>query len=94
MLASYDGKTFTAPPESAKTPEEQAAENLAKAQSEYDHATAVSNELNEQIQDEDYDGTSEAAVREELSAWTNYRKELRAYLKAVDGSQPLPKEPQ
>ncbi|EGO4099527.1 hypothetical protein U9Z24_04090 [Escherichia coli] len=90
---SYDGKTFTAPPEPAKTPEEQAAENLAIAQSEYDRATIVINELNEQIQDEDYDGTTEEAVKDELAAWTNYRKELRAYIKAADGSQQLPSAP-
>ncbi|EPS5556355.1 MULTISPECIES: hypothetical protein [Enterobacter] len=90
---SYDGKTFTAPPDPAKTPEEQAAENLAIAQSEYDRATIVINELNEQIQDEDYDGTTEEAVKDELAAWTNYRKELRAYIKAADGSQQLPSAP-
>ena len=90
---SYDGKTFTAPPEPAKTPEEQAAENLAIAQSEYDRATIVINELNEQIHDEDYDGTTEEAVKDELAAWTNYRKELRAYIKAADGSQQLPSAP-
>ena len=90
---SYDGKTFTAPPEPAKTPEEQAAENRAIAHSEYDRATIVINELNEQIQDEDYDGTTEEAVKDELAAWTNYRKELRAYIKAADGSQQLPSAP-
>lgn len=90
---SYDGKSFTAPPEPAKTPEEQAAENLAVAQAEYDRATANITSLVEQIQDEDYDGTTEAAVKAELAAWTNYRKELRAYLKAADGSQMLPPSP-
>lgn len=66
------------------------AENIATAQSEYDHATSVINALNEQIQDEDYDGTTEEAVKAELTAWSNYRKELRAYIKAGDGSQMLP----
>ena len=86
---SYDGETFTAPV-IVKTPEEIATENLATAQSEYDHASGQITALNEQIEDADYSGSTEDAVRLELSEWTNYRKALRAYLNSADGSQTLP----
>ncbi|WP_316391279.1 hypothetical protein [Citrobacter farmeri] len=89
---SYDGSAFTAPV-IVKTPEEIASENLATAQSEYDRASVQITALNEQIQDDDYDGTTEDAVKADLANWTNYRKEVRAYLKAADGSQELPAAP-
>lgn len=92
ILGSVDGHPAWV--DITKTPEEQAAENLATAQNEYVQATKVITSLNEQIEDADYDGTTEAAVKAELAAWTNYRKELRAYLKAADGSQSLPSAPQ
>lgn len=90
---SYDGNSFIAPPEPEKTPEEIAAENLAAAQSEYELATNHINQLNEQIADADYAGTTEDAVKADLAAWTEYRKELRAYLKDGDGSHILPESP-
>ncbi|HCJ9616492.1 TPA: hypothetical protein NV979_004152 [Escherichia coli] len=63
---------------------------MAKAASEYERASVVIVALNEQIEDEDYAGTTEEAVKSELAAWTDYRKQLRAYIKAGDGSQTLP----
>lgn len=90
---SYDGKSFSAP-ETEQTPEELADANLAKAQSEYEAASVKIIALNEQIADEDYDGTTEEAVKAELESWTGYRKQLRAYIKAADFSgtppDPLP----
>lgn len=83
---AYSKGKFTEPPLPAPTP----SENLAAAQTEYDRATVAINELNEQIEDADYDGTTEEAVNAELNEWTNYRKSLRAYLKAGDGNQPHP----
>ncbi|EEY8688820.1 hypothetical protein DFZ21_07990 [Escherichia coli] len=89
---SYDGENFTAPV-IVKTPEEQAAENMAMAQSEYDRATVVINELNEQIQDADYTDTTENEVKSALTEWTEYRKSLRAYIRAGDWTQSLPIQP-
>lgn len=89
---AYDGKEFAAPV-IVKTPEEIAAENMATARSEYDRATDIITALNEQIEDADYDGTTEENVKVELSEWTDYRKQLRAYIKAGDGSQELPPPP-
>lgn len=89
---SYDGETFTAPA-IVKTPEEIAAENLATAQSEYERASAHITALNEQIEDADYAGTTEDEVKTELAEWTDYRKQLRAYIKAGDGSKALPVSP-
>lgn len=87
---SYADGIFTAPPPPELTQEEVAAANLVAAQSEYDRATVQITALNEQVEDADYDGTTEEAVKAELTAWTNYRKQLRAYIKAGDGSQALP----
>ena len=89
---SYDGSKFIAPV-IEKTPGELAAENLSTAQSEYDRATAVINGLNEQIEDADYAGTTEDEVRSALTAWTDYRKQLRAYIKVGDGRDSLPPQP-
>ena len=89
---SYDGNTFTAPAEE-KSPDEIAAENMATARSEYDRATLNISALNEQIEDADYAGTTEDEVKAELSSWTDYRKQLRAYIKAGDGSKALPVAP-
>lgn len=86
---SYDGETFTAPV-IVKTPEEVAAENISTAQSEYERASEHITALNEQIEDADYAGTTENEVETELATWTDYRKQLRAYIKAGDGSQELP----
>lgn len=80
---SYDGENFTAS-ETVQTSEELAAENLAKAQSEYEAASAKIIALNEQIADEDYTDTTEEMVKTELAKWTDYRKQLRAYIKASD----------
>ncbi|HDS8579970.1 TPA: hypothetical protein QH731_005374 [Klebsiella variicola] len=89
---SYDGQEFTAPV-IVKTPEEIASENMATARSEYDRATDIITALNEQIEDADYDGTTEDDVNVELAEWTEYRKQLRAYIKAGDGSKELPVSP-
>lgn len=73
-----------------KTEEQISAENLEIAQAEYDLITLRITALNEQIQDADWDGTTENSVRGELKSITDYRKLLRAYLKNADGSQELP----
>lgn len=88
---SYEGNNFTAP-ESLQTPEELAAANLAKAQSEYEIASAEIIALNEQIADEDYTDTTEEAVKVELEKWTEFRKQLRTYIKTADFSEipPVP----
>ncbi|HEP1897665.1 TPA: hypothetical protein VCC33_003497 [Kluyvera cryocrescens] len=86
----YDGSNFSQPPTPEQTPEELAAANMATAASEYERATVAIGALNEQIEDADYEGTTEEEVKEELDAWTDYRKQLRAYIKAGDGSQTLP----
>lgn len=88
-----DGWTYAdgvfAEPVYVPTPED----NLIAAQVGYDRATAVITELNEQIEDADYAGTTEEDVKAELVAWTDYRKKLRAYIKSADGSQPVPSAP-
>lgn len=89
----YDGVNFSQPPLPEQTPAELAAANMATAASEYERATVAIGSLNEQIEDADYDGSTEEAVKAELASWTDYRKQLRAYIKAGDGSQQLPPAP-
>ncbi|MGE4892688.1 hypothetical protein AB8890_22000 [Yersinia enterocolitica] len=89
---AYDGKIFTAPA-IVQTPEEIAMQNLLTANAEYGRATARIDVLNEQIEDEDWTGTTEAGVNAALTSWTTYRKALRAYIKLGDGSQPLADAP-
>lgn len=89
----YDGSNFSQPPTPEQTPEELASANMAKAASEYERASVAIVALNEQIEDADYDGTTEEEVKAELAAWTDYRKQLRAYIKAGDGNQQLPSAP-
>ena len=89
----YDGSNFSQPPTPEQTPEELASANMAKAASEYERASVAIVALNEQIEDADYDGTTEEEVKAELAAWTDYRKQLRAYIKAGDGSKALPEQP-
>lgn len=74
-------------------PEELASQNLATAQSEYDRASKNIADLNDQIADEDYSGTSEEAVKKQQGIWTAYRKSLRAYMATNDGSVALPSAP-
>lgn len=88
----YDGSDFSSPLEPEKTQTEISLLNLSSAQSEYDKATAKINSLNERIQDADFNGVTEDAVKTSLSEWTGYRKELRAYLKS-DGLGILPVSP-
>lgn len=87
-----DGK-FTAPPPPELSEEELAQKNMALAQTEYNVATEKITALNEQIEDADYAGTTEDEVRSALTSWTDYRKQLRAYIKANDGSNTLPSSP-
>lgn len=75
------------------TPKEQEALNLQSAQSEYARASEKITALNEQIEDEDYTGTTEDAVKADLTTWTAYRKALRAYIAADDGSAALATAP-
>ncbi len=90
---SYANGVFIPPPEPEQTAEDLAAQNLALAQAAYNVATAKITALNEQIEDSDYAGTTENAVKVELEAWTRYRIALRAYIRGEDGSQPLPASP-
>lgn len=87
---SYADGVFTPPPSPPLTPESIAAKNLALAQTSYNVATAKITALNEQVADGDYAGTTEAEVNAELTAWTDYRKQLRAYIKTGDGNLALP----
>lgn len=89
----YSDGAFTPPAVEPPSAEEVAAQNLATAQSEYDRASVHITALNEQIEDTDYDGTTEEAVKAELTVWMDYRKQLRAYIKGGDGSKTLPASP-
>lgn len=91
---SYKKGKFTPPPSPPLTPESIAAKNMAMAQAAYNLATAKITALNEQIADDDYTGTTEDEVNSELISWTDYRKNLRAYLKTSDGSKDLPDAPE
>lgn len=86
-----DGK-FTAPV-IAKSADEIANENLAMAKSEYERASVKITALNEQISDDDWGGSTENIVRGNLALWVAYRKSLRAYINAADGTQKLPVMP-
>lgn len=87
---SYANGVFTPPPSPPLTPENIAAKNLAQAQAAYNVATSKITALNEQIADADYAGTTEAEVSAALISWTDYRKQLRAYIKTGDGRLALP----
>lgn len=87
-----DGE-FSPPPPEEPSPEEISAQSIFTASREYDSATANIQSITEQIEDADYTGTTEGELKAKLSAWTDYRKLLRAYLKAGDGSKELPKMP-
>ncbi|HAN5203708.1 TPA: hypothetical protein P7Z45_001702 [Escherichia coli] len=89
---TYDGTTFTAPV-IEKSAAELAAENMAISNSEYARATNQIDLLNDQIQDADYTDTTENAVKSALTEWTEYRKSLRAYIRAGDWTQSLPIQP-
>lgn len=88
----YDGKEFSAPVV-VKTPEEISASNMAIAQVEYEYISIKITALSEQIQDADWEGSTEVDIKEELSESIEYRKSLRAYLKAADGNSALPVAP-
>ena len=87
------GKWIFTAPAVVITPEEQGAINLQKAQTEYARATTQITSLNERIEDSDYAGTTEDAVKLSLSDWVTYRKALRAYISSVDGGIELPSAP-
>lgn len=89
----YKEGVFTAP-NIEKSADEIARENMAAADSEYERASLKITAINERIADEDWDGTTESAVRAELSSWTGYRKLLRAYINAADWTQALPELPE
>ena len=93
--ASQDasGKWGFASPAVIISPDEQATLNLQTAQSEYARATTKITSLNERIEDSDYTGTTENAVKSLLSDWVTYRKALRAYIFAADGGAELPSTP-
>ncbi|WP_267411823.1 hypothetical protein [Pantoea sp. GM_Pan_4] len=75
------------------SPEEQTEINLVNAQSGYEQASSEIQSLNEQIEDEDYSIQSEDELKSSLASWTTYRKSLRAYINAGDGSKTLPSPP-
>lgn len=83
---SYKKGKFTPPPIPEPSPDEISARNLATAQAGYGAATLAITALNEQIEDADYTGTTETAVKFALSEWIAYRVSLRAYIRAGDGS--------
>ncbi|CAH3761364.1 hypothetical protein I9Y19_000991 [Citrobacter freundii] len=89
----YADGVFTAPA-IEKTADEIARENMATANSEYAAASIKITGLNERIADEDWSGTAESVIREDLLAWTAYRKALRAYISAADWSKRLPESPE
>lgn len=70
-----------------------ARENLATANTEYTRASSRIAALDDVIADEDYDGTSEAAVKALRTEWVAYRKALRAYIATADGAAALPAAP-
>lgn len=71
-----------------------AAVNMETAQSEYDRASEKLTALQQQIDDEDYSETDTAQkVAATKATWTTYRKALRAYIAADDGTAALPKAP-
>ncbi|WP_158781577.1 hypothetical protein [Pantoea sp. BAV 3049] len=71
-----------------------AQEQLRTAQSEYDRASSKIDALQDQIEDEDYSETeTEEAVKAAKTTWTTYRKALRAYIAAADGTKTLPVAP-
>ena len=85
--------TITADGAVAKTAASAAA-NLEMAQSEYDRASDKITAFQQQIDDEDYSesDTAEKVVAAKVT-WTTYRKALRAYIAAGDGTVTLPKSP-
>ncbi|QFH73098.1 hypothetical protein FR762_25420 (plasmid) [Enterobacter sp. E76] len=87
---SYKNGKFTQPPAPEPSPDEMAARNIASAHVAYESATKTINALTEQIEDNDYTGTTEDTIRAELAAWITYRVSLRTYIRVGDGSQILP----
>lgn len=89
----YENGVFTAPA-IEKTADEIARENMSTANSEYAGASIKITSFNDRIADEDWSGTTESVIRENLLAWTAYRKALRAYISAADWSKRLPESPE
>ena len=68
--------------------------NLTFAQGEYDRASTKLTALEQRIEDDDYDEVNtEKSIASEKTKWTTYRKSLRAYISAGDGTASLPKAP-
>ena len=85
--------TMTAEGAAAKTAAVAAA-NLETAQSEYARASEKITALQQQIDDEDYSETDTAeTVAAAKATWTAYRKALRAYIAANDGTAALLQAP-
>lgn len=91
----YADGSFTTPalPENVKTQEDIDAEKIAGANSEYIIASEHITALNEQIEDADYTVMDEELVRSLLAEWIEYRKKIRAFIAAGDGSKDLPRPP-
>lgn len=94
-IATEENGSYTfSEPVVVKSPEQIAAENKFTANSEYDRASGKITALQQQIDDEDYsEADAEESVKASKATWTNYRKALRAYISAADGSADLPKAP-
>lgn len=74
--------------------EKDKTKNLTFAKSEYDRASTKLTSLEQRIEDDDYDEVNtEASIAAEKTKWTTYRKSLRAYIAAADGTAYLPKAP-
>ncbi|MEW5290278.1 tail fiber assembly protein [Erwinia papayae] len=82
-------------PHLEKNPEpDPAIENLQKAQTKYDSASEHITALQQRMDDDDYDDiNTEEAVKAQKATWTSYRKALRAYIAAGDGTVILPAAP-
>lgn len=81
-------------PRLEKLPDPEIALNLETAQAEYNRASDQITALQQRIDDEDYDETNtEESVSASKKSWTTYRKTLRAYLAAADGTKALPAAP-
>lgn len=77
----------------APTASEQSARRLIEAQEAYTTASNQIAAIQQQIDDGDYsDIDTEESLAAEKAEWTDYRKQLRAYLK-TDGSGDLPVHP-
>ncbi|EOS94765.1 hypothetical protein LU631_02820 [Erwinia tracheiphila] len=78
----------------SKKAKDDAASQLLMAQEEYNRASDKITALQQRMDDDDYDDTNtEDTVKAQKATWTTYRKALRAYISAADGTKSLPTAP-